>query len=52
MGVAVDGRQVQDENEVAVDEDADAERGIAAAVGRRTGNDMQKARGCDDSGDY
>ena len=49
--VAEDGRQVLDENEVAVDEDADAGRGVRAAVGGRTGNDMQKARGRDDSGD-
>ena len=38
-----------DENEVAVDEDA--ERGVGATVGGRAGNDMQKARGWDYSGD-
>ena len=49
--VAEDGRQVLDENEVAVDEDGYAERGVGAAVSGRTSNDMQKARGWDDSGD-
>ena len=46
--VAVDGRQVPNENKVAVDEDAEAERGVGAAVGGRTGNDMRKARGWND----
>ena len=49
--VAEDGRQVLDENEVAVDEDGYAERGAGAAVSGRTSSDMQKARGWDDSGD-
>ena len=49
--VAEDGRQVLDENEVAVDEDGYAERGIGAAISGRTSNNMQKARGWDDSGD-
>ena len=50
--VAGDGRQVLDENEVAVDEDGYAERGVGAAISGRTSNDnMQKARGWDDSGD-
>ena len=49
--VAEDGRQVLDENEVAVDEDGYADRGVGAAVSGRTSNDMQKARGWDDSGD-
>ena len=49
--VAEDGRQVLDENEVAVDEDGYAERGVGAAISSRTSNDMQKARGWDDSGD-
>ena len=49
--VAEDGRQVLDENEVAVDEDRYAERGVGAAARGRTSNDMQKARGWDDSGD-
>ena len=41
--VAEDGRQVLDENEVAVDEDGYAERGVGAAISGRTSNDMQKA---------
>ena len=49
--VAEDGRQVLDENEVAVDEDGYAERVVGAAISGRTSNDMQKARGRDDSGD-
>ena len=49
--VAEGGRQVLDENEVAVDKDGYAERGVGAAVSGRTSNDMQKARGWDDSGD-
>ena len=49
--VAKDGRQVLDENEVAVDEDGYAERGVGAAISGRTSNDMQQARGWDDSGD-
>ena len=49
--VVEDGRQVLDENEVAVDEDGYAERGVGAAISGRTSNDMQKARGWDDSGD-
>ena len=49
--VAEDGRQVLDENKVAVDEDGYAERGVGAAVSSRTSNDMQKGRGWDDSGD-
>ena len=51
VDVAEDGRQVLDENEVAVDEDGYAERGVGAAISVRTSNDMQKARGWDDSGD-
>ena len=43
--VAEDGRQVLDENEVEVDEDGYAERGVGAAISGRTSNDMQKARG-------
>ena len=43
--VAEDGRQVLDENEMAVDEDGYAEKGAGAAVSGRTSNDMQKARG-------
>ena len=50
-GVAEDGRQVLDENEVAVDEDGYAERGVGADVSGRTSNGMLKARGWDDSGD-
>ena len=49
--VAEVGRHVLDENEVAVDEDGYAERGVGAAVSGRTSNDMQKARGWDDFGD-
>ena len=49
--VAEDGRQVLDENEVAIDEDGYAEKGVGAAISGRTSNDMQKARGWDDSGD-
>ena len=49
--VAEVGRQVLDENEVAVDEDGYTERGVGAAVSGRTSNDMQKARGWDDFGD-
>ena len=49
--VAEDGRQVLYENEVAVDEDAGVEIFVGAAVGGRTGNGMQKARGWHDSGD-
>ena len=49
--VAEDGRQVLDEDEVAVDEDGYAERGSGAAISGRASNDMQKARGWDDSGD-
>ena len=47
--VAQDRRQVL-ENEVAVDEDGYAERGVGAAISGRRSNDMQKARGWDDSG--
>ena len=43
------GREVL--NEVAVDEDGYAERGVGAAVRGRTSNDMQKASGWHDSGD-
>ena len=46
-----DGRQVLDKNELAVDEDKYAERGVGAAVSGRTSHNMQKARGWDDSGD-
>ena len=49
--VAEDGRQVLEEIEVAVDEDGCAEKGVGAAVSGKTSNDMQKARGWDDSGD-
>ena len=49
--VAEDGQQVLDENELAVDEDGYAERGVGDAVSGRTNNDTQKARGWDDSGD-
>ena len=43
-GGAEDGRQVLDENEVAVDEDGYAERGVGAAISGRTSNDMQKQK--------
>ena len=49
--VAEDGRQVLDENEVAVDEDGFVETGVGAAVSGRTSNHVQKGRGWDDSGD-